>query len=84
MSNDLTTYLELRSEIDRLKRQVDSQHKLISKLRKKLGLRRPETSAEKCCRLYKPGMTGKELAGLAGCSKRYANRMIKDLRLSEF
>lgn len=82
MNIDLTAYLALNREIDRLKRQVDNQQKLISKLRKKLGLRKPVTVAEKCCKHYKPGITGVELARLAGCSKRYANSVIQLYQLS--
>lgn len=82
MNHDLTAYLALNREIDRLKRQVLHLQKINSKLRNKLNIRRPVTAAEKCCKHYKPGMTGVELAELVGCPKRYANAVIKTYQLS--
>lgn len=76
MDMDLTSYLSLQSEIRQLKRQVRNLQNENSRLRALTGVKKRNSKKAECVKHYRPGMTGGQLAKLAGCSVRYANRLI--------
>lgn len=73
MMNDLTNYLALKAEIERLKKQVRKLQCENSTLRGLTGRKKRRVRKNAVLAAYKPGMTGAELAKIAGCSVRYAN-----------
>ena len=78
--NDLTNYMALKAEIEQLKKQVRKLQCENSTLRALTGRKKRKARKNAIIKHYKEGITGAQLAELAGCSLRYANfvkRMIE-------
>lgn len=79
MDMDLTNYLNLQSEIRQLKRQVRNLQNENCRLRALTGVKKRNSKKAECLKHYRPGITGGQLAKLAGCTVRYANQVILTL-----
>jgi hypothetical protein len=71
----LTEYLDDKKRIKQLEKQVRKLQNENAALRALTGRVRRKSRKNKVLDAYKPGITGAELAKIAGCTVRYANQV---------